>query len=80
MSLLDEIKSKADLRRWLTQELRSPDVLPPRPQPGLALVKSGAPSDSDFPGKPGNGLLALDVGGIAPVLYARVDGAWVEVA
>lgn len=80
MSLLDEIQSKADLRRWLVQELQSPDVLPPRQTAPISLTKAGAPEDKDFPSTPGNGILALDTSGAAPVLYARIAGTWTEVA
>jgi hypothetical protein len=71
---LGALQDESDLKRWLEDQLRTPGVVPQNPQPALSLMKAGAPSDDDFPGEPGNGILALDTTG--PTLYARADGEW----
>jgi hypothetical protein len=70
------LKSEADLRRWLENELRTPGVMPREPQAAISLTKAGAPSDNDFPAKPGNGLLALDTSTEPWTLYARANDEW----
>jgi hypothetical protein len=70
------LRTEGDLRRFVQSELRRPGSLPAA-KPAIALMKSGVPSDGDFPNPPGDGILALDTSG--PTLYARVGGAWVAI-
>jgi hypothetical protein len=73
---LGGLKTEADLKRFLEQQLQTPGVLPQAPQPAISLTKSGEPKDADFPNTPGNGILALDTSTAPPTLYARVGGNW----
>lgn len=73
---IGNIQTEGDLRRLIDAELRRPGSRPPA-QPGISLIKSGAPTDADFPNAPGNGIFAFDR--TAGVLYARIDGSWVAV-
>lgn len=70
---IGNIKTEGDLRRLIEAELRRPGARSPA-QPAVPLIKNGAPSDSDFPNRPGNGIFAYDKE--AGQLFVRVDGNW----
>lgn len=73
---IGNLQTEGDLRRFIEDELQRPGNRT-APAPPIALTKNGAPSDSDFPSKPGDGILAFDKE--AGVLYARIEDEWVPV-
>lgn len=70
---LDGLENRADVTRLVDDHLQKPGVLP-APAPSVSLLKSGAPSDEDFPNPPGDGTLAFDRE--AGTLYIRDEGEW----
>lgn len=73
---IGNLKTEGDLRRFVRSELRRPGSVP-APKPAISLMKAGVPADSDFPAKPSDGILALDLTG--PTLYVRAGGNWVAI-